>query len=1013
MVWQQTPYTLPLFITTLICFASAGFTYRQRQIPGASDLYKMLIGITLWAFFYALELQAVQLSTKLFMAKVEYMGIVYVPLGYLLFVLHYFGDIQKLKFPRQSISALFIIPSITLLLVWTNEFHHLIWTVTKLTYNEGRSFLAVEYGFWFWVNIGYAYLVLLASSYLLFRKTLTTQELYRGQIILLIAGSLFPWVGNALYVTGNNPFPNLDLTPFSFAATALFFAWALFRFSFLDIVPVARGLVIEKLAEGVIVLDKLYRVIDINETAVTLLQLNKKEIIGQPLQFDHSQCTSLQNMLQQDPPSKIEMTFSDKVYEASVIQLENANSKSLGRLITLHNVTHRKESERLLQQAKEAAEEAAQAKTNFLTNMSHEIRTPLNAVVGMSEMLRQTTLNPNQKEMINEVSKSSQELLLLINNILDFAKLEEGDLNLNKQPFDLVDCIEASLEKVYAAANDKQLRLSYHIAEQTPTLLLGDPVRLRQILVILLENGIKFTEEGYVELSVRLANQSQQAKSVNLQFTIKDSGIGISPEKIQTLFSPFQQGDSSMTRAYGGTGLGLVICKRLVELMGGEIHLHSGEGQGTAVHFSANFKISKEANSFVVTLRNHNATLANKRLLLIISDTTCRRQISKEARTAGLEVYAAGSSKEAIYWINKSQPFDAVLLEMAVWQEEPGITAQLLHRESKLPLPIILLKSAEENMSSAVTKELFAGTLQVPIISSQLYEMLMNVMSVNNFATPVRETGKVMADQHPMNILIVEDNKLNQRILKKMLGELGYEADCAVNGAIGVEAAAKSEYDVILMDIQMPVMDGIEATQEIIAHSPVEKRPYIIAVTAHALEGDREYYLSQNMNAYLSKPVTLNQLVEALYQSIGSKESHLQHAAQKIVSPAASKEPIPTAPTANQPIDFDELARLVGGDTDKFLELMAPIFLEDTQKILRNLEEAIESTNSKGVQQAAHTLKGTSANMGMPQLSAVSREIEMMANGDDLTNISPKFLEIQAEYRRIETALGRFLSVTL
>ncbi|MCP4421115.1 MAG: response regulator [Chloroflexi bacterium] len=1017
MEWQQTPYTLPLIITGLITFASAFLAYRHRQIPGAIDLLRMLLGITLWSLFYALELQAAYLQDKLLFAKVEYLGIVYVPIGYLLFVLRYFGDIQKLKYPRRTIATLFAIPLITLLLVWTNESHHLIWSRTTLDFYQGAGYLAVEYGLWFWINLSFAYIVLVGSTYLLLRKIFKAQSLYRSQIALLMAGSLFPWLGNALYITGNNPFPNLDLTPFAFAATALFFAWALFRFNFLDIVPVARGVVIEKLEEGVIVVDGLLRVIDINETAVTLLQKDKKSSIGQPLTFDHPQWILLQDILRQSEPTKIELTFGDEYFEVSAIPLENTAGQTKGRLITLHNVTHRKESELLLQKAKEAAEAAVQAKTNFLTNMSHEIRTPLNAVVGMSEMLRQTNLNLNQKEMIEVVARSSHELMLLINNILDFAKLEEDDVTLNEQSFDLVDCIEAALDKVQKPAKEKQLQLSCNIADQTPTQLLGDPVRLRQILVNLLENGIKFAEEGGVDVSV---SHVKQKGNVLLQFIVKDSGIGISSEQMEQLFSPFQQGDGSLTRTHGGTGLGLVICKRLVKLMGGNIYLHSTIGEGTAVHFSAQFGIATEAHPPAITLRNQKDTLANKRLLLITTNAASRRHISKEARMAGLEMYAAGSSQEAKYWINKSQPFDAVLLEMALWQEEPNIPAQLLHNKSKMPLPILLLTPEDAKMASAkINDDLFAGFLPYPVVSSQMYDMLLNVLSINQLASPAREIGELMATQHPLRILVVEDNKLNQHILIRMLKNLGYKADCVANGELGVKAVAQTEYDIILMDIQMPVMDGIEATKEIIANTVEEKRPYIIAITAHALEGDREYYLSQGMNEYVSKPVKPNQLVEALYLGIGYKNSALQatkmiDAATPAIPPPSAKPASPTLNTAKKPpIDYDKLAHLVGNDTETFLEMMAPIFLEDTTNILQNMEQAILTSNGKGVQQAAHTLKGSSASMGMTQLFVFSQDIETMGREDNLTQASQIFLEIQAEYSRIEATLAQFMETVV
>jgi signal transduction histidine kinase len=385
--------------------------------------------------------------------------------------------------------------------------------------------------------------------------------------------------------------------------------------------------------------------------------------------------------------------------------------------------TKRKEIELLLRQANEAAETAERAKTQFLTNMSHEIRTPLNAVVGMTEMLRQTPLNANQSELLNAVATSSNNLMLLINNILDLAKLEAGNFTLNHQSFDLNDCLESAIDNISQAANQKQLQFTYNLDEKTPVWLVGDPVRLRQILINLLENSVKFTEEGKVELFV---THNLEGEQVQLQFTVQDSGIGIDAEQIEHLFSPFQQADGSMTRAYGGSGLGLVICKRLVEIMGGHIYLQSEPGQGTAVHFTTLFSVATEAHPPAVTLRQPGATLAHKRLLIITKDASERRQINKEARLAGLEVYAAASIQEATYWINNSQPFDVVLLDAAIWQEDISVLAQLHRKDSFHPLPTILLvPQGEEQLTTA---NLFSDTLLMPIARSQLYDVLLNVL---------------------------------------------------------------------------------------------------------------------------------------------------------------------------------------------------------------------------------------------------------------------------------------------
>ncbi len=665
----------------------------------------------------------------------------------------------------------------------------------------------------------------------------------------------------------------------------------------------------------------------------------------------------------------------------------------------------RKKTEFLLLKAQEAEEAANRAKTHFVTNISHEIRTPLNAIVGMTEMLRQTPLNSNQIEMLNVVANSSSNLVQLINNILDFANLEAGNLTLKQQTFDLIDCLNSAIDSVSQEANKKQLKLAYHLDEKTPTRLVGDPVRLRQIVINLLDNSLKFTEEGTVEL---LVGYNQEAENVVLQFTVQDSGIGIDTEQIPHIFSPFRQADGSMTRVYGGNGLGLAICKRLVEMMGGNILVNSDLGQGTAVHFTARFGLATDAQPPTVSLQQHKTTLAHKRLLVITQDAGERRHISKEARTAGLEVYAASSAPEASYWIDHSQRFDVVLLDTAVWQKDPSILTHLQYDESHHPLPVILLVPAGSDQPDVVSANarLFSGTLALPIISAQLYDILLSVLSAREATIATHEHEPTMANRNPLNILIVEDNELNRHVLKNMLGKLGYQPDVAINGQIATQAAAQKKYDVILMDVQMPVMDGVEATQQILAACSEEERPFIIALTAHALEGDREYYLSSGMNEYISKPITLNQLVEGLYQAVKFRDlTEVSLEPTSIPKNVEEDRTIKQADTPCPPINLELLAQLVGKNTHEFLQMMTPIFLEDTQHILQNLTTAVQNQDGLEIRQAAHTLKGSSASMGMTTLSQLCRELEMMAKENELTEAMQNLTQIQAEFERVKGTL--------
>ncbi len=1003
MIWQQTPYTFPLFATALLTLAAALYAYRQRHAPGAIYMSGMMLAVMIWVVFYALELNTADLAGKKLWSKLQYIGIVYTCVSYFLFVLHYIGGLGRIRQTRPFLLALHLIPAITLLLAWTNEWHLLLWRSSSLIYVNQLSYLHLDHGPWFWIFIGHAYLLLLASTLLLLRKITAVSQHFRGQIAFTILGSLSPWLGNLIYITNSETVVVLDYTVFGFSVTAVCFMWALFHFSFLDLVPIAQEIVLQKVASGVIVVDNLNRVIELNDTAVALLHQEKRQILGKSFAPPVPGWADVETLLVENRSGRVELILGENYFEAYITSLDSVSGQGNGRLITLHNITQQKNTELLLKRAKEAAEAADRAKTHFLTNMSHEIRTPLNAVVGGTEMLRQTQLNPNQREMLAMVTQSSNNLMLLINNILDFAKLEAGNLTLNKQTFDLIDCVTAALDSVRPAAQDKLIQLSYRLEPTAPTALVGDPVRLRQILVNLLENGIKFTEAGSVEIHV---SHLVEQENYLLQFTVSDTGIGIADEQIESLFVPFHQVDGSMTREYSGNGLGLVVCQRLVALMDGSIYLTSTVGQGTAVHFTAQFSPAPTDQLPLVRLRHHQTTLVNKRLLLVTREANHRRHISKEARVAGLEVYAAGSSHEASYWIANSQPFDAALLDTAVWQEEPVIVTQLRRPDTNTPLPIILLNPDGPYLPKEAAPETFAGSLALPISSAQLYDVLMNIFSVahTSESSEEGENGANMAARLPLRILLVEDNHLNQRILINMLDKLGYRVDVAENGQMALDMTSQITYDVILMDIQMPVMDGVEATQQIRALCTERKRPYIVAVTAHALDGDREYYLSSGMDAYLSKPVTLNQLVETLYRS---RDRMATCASSKLVKPTArGLSGSSPADEPASPIDFTELSMLIEGDPIAFLQGMTPIFLQDTQKVLHSLSQGVQEANIDVIITAAHTLKGTSASMACKILSQACRELEMKARANDLSTAPQQLQKIMDEYGRVQMALA-------
>jgi PAS domain S-box-containing protein len=776
-------------------------------------------------------------------------------------------------------------------------------------------------------------------------------------------------------------------------------------------------LLLDSAGEGIYGIDRGGRCTFMNRTAAVALGVEAGQVIGEIMhpQFHHTRADGTHYQPEEGPIYSVLRGGGSARVETEVMSRSDGTTFPAeysafpvlegevvtGAVITFNDITRRKHIEGDLAHAHAQAMEASRLKSEFLANMSHEIRTPMNGVIGMTGLLLTTSLSAEQHEYAEAISQSADALLTVINDILDFSKIEAGKMDIELIDFDLRAVVEDAAQMISPRAYGKQLELAVMVDPEVSMLVRGDPGRIRQVLLNMLGNAIKFTDRGEVVLRTRLVEKAEHA--VSIRFEISDTGIGIDAAHQQRLFESFTQADASTTRRFGGTGLGLAICKQLVELMGGEVGVDSEVGRGSTFWFTLALERTVGHSARVAP---PTTAMQGVRILVVDDNRTNRLILEQNLKVWGARSQSFETGAEALAGMARAaaagDPFRVAILDYQMPEMDGLELAEVIRenkdlRESRL---VLLTSSARPGDARAARDAGIDAYLTKPVRISDLYECLATLLTPGSADTADLITRHTLAEASAASrgrLLVVDDNPVNQRVALRMLQKMGHRVDVANNGLEALQAISVADYDAVLMDCQMPEMDGFEATAELRRREGTQRHTPVIAVTAGAMMGDEEKCLAAGMDAYVSKPVKAETLGAMVERWTKGKQ--------------APRADDPPGQVDTNLLDQGLLAGLLELGADEF-ESLTELFLADGADRLSGLREAVVAGDAARIEKLAHSLKGSSATFGASSLAERCRELQELAYSRDLTGAAILVDSIAGEFARASAALLHELAAT-